>query len=138
MYAELQEAFGEDVAALWNHYQTDGASEGRGPKYAETVFAKQETVGQETESKNQPTPEYTSKQQQVVTDEWAVGLYNALVVDDYRKVIELIGDISNTREKCRPYIDEEWSTWQGETAYSMLMEDGAYSYVKDGNEVGLR
>lgn len=124
----------------------------------------------------EPTPEPSPEPQQVVTDEWAVDLYNALLKDDYKEVIELLGDASNTREKCEPYRDEEWPTWEGETAYSMLMEDGetvtvtilgeyeweisafvmydreshsivqgdhcvrlmedgAYSYIKDGNEV---
>lgn len=72
----------------------------------------------------EPTPAQIQESKQVVTDEWAVDLYNALVKDDYEKVIGLLGDISNAREKCELYKDDEWFTWEGETAYSMLMEDG--------------
>lgn len=58
------------------------------------------------------------------TDEWATNLYNALLADDYKTVLEAAPDPETVREHCAPYEDAGWSLWDYETAYRMEMSDG--------------
>lgn len=58
-YEDLQEAFGEDVLALWEHYQTNGASENR--EVRDEAVAQEEKAEearrQQEAQKPQETPE---------------------------------------------------------------------------------
>lgn len=58
------------------------------------------------------------------TDEWAANLYNALLADDYKTVMNLTPDPETVREHCAPYEDTSWALWDYETAYRMVMSDG--------------
>lgn len=61
---------------------------------------------------------------QASTDEWAESLYNALLKDDCKTVMEVLIDVSNVRSHCAAYEDKEWARWDSETAYRMTMSDG--------------
>lgn len=82
------------------------------------------TVEPTPEPTTEPTPEPTPETEAVVTDEWAVDLYNAVLEDNYTTVMELLVDAENVREHCGTYIDTEWPLFEGQTVFSMLMEDG--------------
>ena len=48
----------------------------------------------------------------------------ALLADDYETVLELAPDPATVHEHCDPYEDTDWSLWDYETGFRMVMSDG--------------
>lgn len=71
-----------------------------------------------------PTEEQQPTEPVIADDEWFVGLYGALLEDDFQTVMDTLGDAENVREKCAAFEYTEWRWWDYETAYKMTMEDG--------------
>lgn len=84
------------------------------PVTEEPVAEEEEPVTEEL-TEIPPVPE---------TDEWAASLYEALLADDYQKVMGIAPDPETVHEKCAPYEDAGWALWDYETAYRMEMSDG--------------
>ena len=82
---------------------------------AEPVEEAEEEAVEEEPAEIPPVPE---------TDEWATDLYNALLADDYETVLELAPDPATVHEHCDPYEDTDWSLWDYETGFRMVMSDG--------------
>lgn len=89
--------------------------------------AAEQTAGEEpAEEESMPEEEEEPAEIPPVpeTDEWAANLYNALLADDYKTVMELAPDPATVHEHCDPYVDAGWSWWDYESAYRMVMSDG--------------
>lgn len=71
-----------------------------------------------------PTEEEQPAEAVNADDEWLVGLYGALLEDDFQTVMDILGDAENVREKYAAFEYTEWSRRDGVTAYKMTMEDG--------------
>lgn len=56
--------------------------------------------------------------------EWINNLYTSLLQDDYDSVMDLLGNVSNIREKCADYEDANWASFEFETAYELKADDG--------------
>ena len=79
------------------------------------------TIEEPSAEESEPSSE---EEQAAVDNEWFAGLYSALLEDDYKTVMEILGGLENVREKCATCEYTEWAFWDYETAYRMTMDDG--------------
>lgn len=97
-----------------------------------TTQAEQMTTQQEEQTEVQqeeqiPQPEQTATSE---TQQWIDSLYNALIQDDAKTVIELLGDVDNARAHCASY---EYA-WQNLT---FANPEGFLLTASDGTKFGV-